>query len=39
MFPFLCHSVLSVVITCLDNRLAAQRDRMLVERKDTEKQG
>ena len=24
MFPFLCPSVLSVVITCLDNRRAAQ---------------
>jgi hypothetical protein len=39
VFPFLCPSVLSVVITCLDNRRAAQRGRTLVERKDTEKQG
>ena len=27
----------SVVITCLDNRRAAQRGRTLVERKDTER--
>ena len=27
VFPFLCPSVLSVVITCLYNRRAAQRDR------------
>ena len=39
VFPFLCPSVLSVVITCLDNRCAAQRGRTLVERKDTERQG
>jgi hypothetical protein len=37
VFPFLCPSVLSVVITCLDNRRAAQRGRTLVEQKDTER--
>ncbi len=33
MFSFLCPSVLSVVITCLDNRRAAQRGRTLVEQR------
>ncbi len=33
VFPFLCPSVLSVVITCLDNRRAAQRGRTLVEQR------
>ncbi len=33
MFPFLCPSVPSVVITCLDNRRAAQRGRTLVEQR------
>jgi len=39
VFPFLCPSVLSVVITCLDNRRSAQRGRTLVERKATEGHG
>src|SRR5271166_2375369 len=33
VFPFLCPSALSVVITCLDNRRAAQRGRTLVEQR------
>ena len=33
VLPFLCPSVLSVVITCLDNRRAAQRGRSLVEQR------
>ena len=28
MFPFLCPSVLSVVITCLDNRRTAKRSNV-----------